>query len=179
MACEVANFLRAPLDVLIVRTLGVPGQPELAMGAIASGGGRAVNEQIVHAFGIDPATIHAVSEKESREVLRQEQAYRGDRPPLHVAGKIVIVVDDGMATGATMCAGVRALRTLQPARIVVAVPHAPPDTCASLSTEADEMVCLETPEPYVAVGRWYRNFPQLTDAEVREILGQDMLQPVP
>ncbi|MBI1732307.1 MAG: phosphoribosyltransferase [Gammaproteobacteria bacterium] len=171
VADEIARFLGAPLDILIVRKLGVPGQPELALGAIASGGARAVNDEIVEALGIDPAIVDAIADRERMEILRREQAYRGDRPPIQVAGKVVIVVDDGMATGATMRAGVRALRALQPARLVVAVPHAPTDTCASLSAETDELVCLEMPEPYVAVGRWYQDFPQLTDAEVREILG--------
>jgi putative phosphoribosyl transferase len=170
VAFEVADFLGAPLDVYVVRKLGVPGQPEFAMGAIASGGGRVVNEEIVDALGIDPATIDAVTKQESREILRREQVYRGNRPPINVTGKIVIVVDDGMATGSTMLAGVRALRQLNPARIILAVPHAPPDTCVTLSREVDELVCLAMPEPYIAVGRWYGQFPQLEDAEVTELL---------
>lgn len=170
VAYEVADFLGAPLDVFIVRKLGVPGQPEYAMGAIASGGGRVVNDEVVDALRIDPAAIEAVAQKESREILRREQAYRGNRPPIEVSGKTVIVVDDGMATGSTMLAGVRAMRQLNPARIVLAVPHAPPDTCVTLSREVDELVCLEMPEPYVAVGRWYEEFPQLEDAEVTELL---------
>ncbi len=172
VAYEVAEFLGAPLDVFIVRKLGLPGQPEYAMGAIASGGGRVVNQEVVNAFGIDPAAIDAVAEKESREILRREQVYRGQRPSINLAGKTVIVVDDGMATGATMLAGVRALRHLRPARILIAVPHAPPDTCATLSREVDELVCLEMPEPYLAVGRWYGEFPQLEDDEVADLLGR-------
>lgn len=170
VAYEIAERLGAPLDVYVVRKLGVPGQPEYAMGAIASGGGRVVNEEVVDALGIDPAAIDAIAEKESREILRREQAYRGNRTPLDVAGKTVIVVDDGMATGSTMLAGVRALRQLHPARIILAVPHAPPDTCATLSREVDELVCLEMPEPYLAVGRWYGEFPQIEDAEVTDLL---------
>ncbi len=170
VASEVAEFLGAPLDVFIVRKLGVPGQPEYAMGAIASGGGRVVNQEVVNALGIDPAAIDAVAEKEAREILRREQTYRARRPPINVSGKTVIVVDDGMATGSTMLAGVRALRQLHPAHIVLAVPHAPPDTCDTLSREVDELECLEMPEPYIAVGRWYEQFPQLEDAEVRELL---------
>jgi len=170
VAYEIADFLGAPLDVFIVRKLGVPGQPEYAMGAIASGGGRVVNEEVVDALRIDPAAIEAVANREAREILRREQAYRGNRPPINLSGKIVIVVDDGMATGSTMLAGVRALRQMSPARIVLAVPHAPPDTCEMLSREVDELVCLEMPEPYIAVGRWYEEFPQLEDAQVTELL---------
>ena len=170
VAFEIANSLGAALDVYVVRKLGLPGQPEYAMGAIASGGGCFVSEEIINALRIDPATLAAIVSKESREILRREQAYRGDRPPVNVSGKIVIVVDDGMATGSTMLAGVRALRQLKPARIVVAVPHAPPDTCEILWKEVDELVCLEMPEPYTAVGRWYEQFPQLEDAEVTELL---------
>lgn len=176
VAFEVADFLGAPLDVFIVRKLGVPGQPELAMGAIASGGGLVVNEDVVDALRIEPAAIDTVAKREAREILRREAAYRGDRPPINVMGKVVIVVDDGIATGATMRAGVRALRKLRPASIVIAVPHAPPDTCESLQDEADEIVCLEMPDPYIAVGRWYGNFPQITDAEVREFLDQGTAQ---
>ena len=170
VAYEVAEFLGAPLDVYVVRKLGVPGHPEYAMGAIASGGGRVLNVEVLDALGIDPAAVAAIESKESLEILRREQAYRGIRPPLAVSGKTVIVVDDGMATGSTMLAGVRALKHLRPARIIVAVPHAPPDTCAALSQEVDELVCLEMPEPYIAVGRWYGEFPQLEDAEVTDLL---------
>jgi predicted phosphoribosyltransferase len=170
VAHEIAASLGAALDVLVVRKLGVPGQPELAMGAIASGGGRVINDAIVEAFGIGASAIDAAAAREAAEIRRRELAYRGERPPLAVAGRTVIVVDDGIATGATMRAGVHALRSLGPARIVVAVPHGPEDTIAELRTEADEVVCLETPEPYFAVGHWYREFPQLTDAEVQQIL---------
>jgi predicted phosphoribosyltransferase len=172
VAEEVARFLGAPLDVFIVRKLGVPGQPELAMGAIASGGVRAINDEIVQALHISPAALDSAADREYREVARRERTYRGDRPPLNVAGRTVIVIDDGIATGATMRAGVRALRKLEPARLIIAVPHAPVDTCESLAPEVDEIVCLEMPEPYIAVGRWYQDFPQLTDQQVRNILDQ-------
>lgn len=170
VAQEIARELGAPLDILVVRKLGVPAQPELAMGAIASGGGRVMNEEIVQALRIDAAAIDIVAQRELRELRRRELAYRGDRPPVPVTGKVVVIVDDGMATGATLRAAVGALRHLDPARIIVAVPHGPPDTCALLAQEADEVICLSQPEPYLAVGRWYREFPQLTDAEVQEIL---------
>lgn len=169
---EIATALGAPLDVLIVRKLGAPGQPEVAMGAIASGGGRVINEEVVRALRIDAQAIEAVTAMETRELARRELAYRGNRPPSVLAGKVVIVVDDGMATGATMLAGVRALRRLQPARIIVAVPHAPPDTCAMVERTADELVCVEMPQPYCAVGRWYRDFRQLSDDEVRGYLAR-------
>lgn len=167
---EVAHALGVPLDILIVRKVGVPGHRELAMGAIASGGVRVRNEEVIGQLRIRPEQFDAVAREEEVELERREREYRGGRPRPELAGKTVIVIDDGMATGSTMHAGVRALRKLAPARIVVAVPHAPPDTCESLDEEADDVVCLSMPEPYIAVGRWYREFDQLDDAEVREIL---------
>jgi predicted phosphoribosyltransferase len=172
VAWEIARALHAPLDILIVRKVGVPGHRELAMGAIASGGVRVYNEEVIRQLRIRPEQFEAVARQEEQELERRERAYRGGRPRPELAGRIVIIVDDGMATGSTMHAGVRALRGLNPARIVVAVPHAPPDTCHALGQEADEIVCLSTPEPYIAVGRWYRDFGQLGDGEVRELLEQ-------
>jgi putative phosphoribosyl transferase len=166
VAAEVAHTLGAPLDVLVVRKLGTPGQPELAMGAIAGGGVRVLNESLVRALGLRSEDIDAVAEAEAREIERRERAYRGDRPALEPAGATVILVDDGMATGATMRAAVAAIRQRGAARVVVAVPHAPREVCRSLRREADEVVCVHTPEPYMAVGQWYVHFPQLTDREV-------------
>lgn len=172
VASEIARALGAPLDVFAVRKLGVPGHEELAMGAIATGGVVVRNDEVIEGLGISEELIDAVVARERRELQRREQAYRGERAPLEVAGRSVIVVDDGLATGSTMRAAVRALRARGPARIVVAVPVAPPDTCESLRSEADEVVCPFTPEPFQAVGLWYDAFPQLEDEEVREILEQ-------
>jgi putative phosphoribosyl transferase len=172
VAAVVARALDAPLDVMIVRKLGAPWQPELAMGAIASGNVRLLNEQVVRLLGVDHETIDEVAEAESRELVRRERAYRGDRPPFDAAGKQVILVDDGMATGATMRAAVAAVRQMAPASVIVAVPTAAADTCELLRAEADRVVCLDTPEPFMAVGCWYRNFDQTSDAEVRELLAQ-------
>ena len=167
---EVARAIGAPLDLMLVRKLGVPGQEELAMGAIASGGVQVLNADLVASLGIDPQVIAASAAREQRELARRELAYRGARPPPTIAGCCVILVDDGLATGATMRAAVAALRQRQPAHIVVAVPVAPPDTVARLRAEADEVICLETPTAFFAIGPWYREFPQLTDDEVRELL---------
>jgi putative phosphoribosyl transferase len=170
VAHEVAGALGAPLDVLVVRKLGVPGHEELAMGAVASGGIRAVNWDIVAGLGLTNDTVEEAAARESAEVERREHRFRGSRPPLDVAGKTVIVVDDGVATGASARAAVEALRTMDPARVVLALPTAPADTLASLAREVDDVVCLSTPEPYVAVGMWYRHFPQVADDEVRRLL---------
>lgn len=172
VACEVAEALQAPLDLMLVRKLGTPGQQELAMGAIATGGARVMNPDIVSALAIDQQTIDAVAEREQRELERRQQAYRGDRPLPRIDGRCVILVDDGVATGATMRAAVAALRQQQPAHVVVAVPIAPAETVAKMAQEADEVVCLETPEPFIAIGRWYADFPQLSDAEVRQQLAR-------
>jgi predicted phosphoribosyltransferase len=169
---EVARALHAPLDVFIVRKLGVPGHEELAMGAVATGGVRVLNEQVVRGLGIPDSVIDAVASWELEELRRRERLYRGERPPPDVRGKTVILVDDGLATGSTMLAAVRALRQQQPARIVVAVPIAAPDTCELLRAEVDDVVCAVTPEPFYAVGLWYRDFSQTTDEEVRELLAQ-------
>ena len=170
VAYEVARALNAPLDVFIVRKLGVPGYEEVAMGAVATGGVRVLNDNIVSGLGIPDYVIDAVAARELEELKRRERVYRGGRPPPDVRGRTVILVDDGLATGATMLAAIKALRQLQPARIVVAVPTAAPDTCEALRAEVDEVICAITPEPFHAVGRWYEDFSQTTDEEVRELL---------
>lgn len=167
---EIARRLGAPLDVLIVRKLGAPGQPELAVGAIASGGVRVLNEDVVNALGLSARALAAVETREQAELSRREWLYRGNRPPVEVRERIVILVDDGLATGATMRAAVLALRARNPARIIVAVPTAAADSCAAVGAEADELVCLMRPEPYVAVGAWYEEFHQIGDDEVAEML---------
>ena len=169
---EVARTLQAPLDVFLVRKLGIPGHPELAMGAIASGGVRVLNRDVIEPLRIPEHVIAETERRELREIERREAAYRGQRPRPAVAGQYVILVDDGVATGATMRAGIAALRQAKPSRIVVAVPVAPPDTVELLQREADEVVCLAMPEPFRAIGCWYVEFPQLTDDEVRARLGQ-------
>jgi len=172
VAYEVANALGAPLDVFLVRKLGVPGHEELAMGAVATGGVRVLNERVVGGLGIPDDVIDAVVAREEQELRRRERLYRGDRLPPDVRGRTVILVDDGLATGATMLAAVRALRQQQPARIVVAVPAGSPDTCAQLRSESDDVVCAITPEPFSAVGRWYEDFAQTSDDEVRALLAR-------
>src|SRR4051794_35756455 len=169
---EVARALRAPLDVFLVRKLGVPGQEELAMGAIASGGVRVLNEEVVRTLGIPDEVVDAVAAQEQRELERRDRLYRGKRPAPQVEGRTVILVDDGLATGSTMRAAVAALRRQRPARIVVAVPVGAPQTCEDFQYEADEAVCARTPEPFHAVGAWYEDFSQTTDEEVRDLLGR-------
>lgn len=172
VAYEVARALGAPLDVFLVRKLGVPGHEELAMGAIASGGVRVLNEDVLEGLRIPPRVIEDVTDIEAAELERRERAYRGGRPPLDVRGRVVIVVDDGLATGSTMRAAVAALRRLEPARIVVAVPTGASETCAMLRDEADEVVCLTTPDPFHAVGLWYDDFRPTTDDQVRALLAE-------
>jgi predicted phosphoribosyltransferase len=176
---EVARALHASLDVFLVRKLGVPGHEELGMGAVASGGVIVLNEQVVRALGIPSRAIESVAEREQRELERREHVYRGDRPPPNVRGRTVILVDDGLATGGTMLAAVRALRQEQPARIVVAVPIAARETCDLLRQEADKVVCAATPEPFHAVGVWYQDFTQTSDNEVRELLARTAEAAVP
>ena len=171
VAYEVAQALGAPLDIFIVRKLGIPGYEELAMGAVATGGVRVLNEQIVGGLRIPEYIIDGVAAQEQQELARRERLYRGGRPPPEVRGKTIILVDDGLATGATMLAAVKALRQQQPARIVVAVPTAAAETCEELRKEVDEVICAMTPQPFEAVGRWYEDFTQTTDEEVRELLG--------
>jgi erythromycin esterase-like protein/predicted phosphoribosyltransferase len=172
VAYEVARALGAPLDVFVVRKLGVPGYEELAMGAVATGGVRVLNEQLVERLGIPEQMIDAVAARERQELARRERLYRGGRPPPDVRGRTVILVDDGLATGATMHAAIQALRQQNPARIVVAVPTASPETCEEMKAKADDVICGITPEPFHAVGRWYRDFSQTTDEEVRLLLAQ-------
>ena len=170
VAFEVARRLAAPLDVLIVRKLGVPFQPELAMGALASGGIRVLNRQVIEELGLDDADIQRATAVAHVEVDRREQAYRGGRPPLAIQGRTVILVDDGLATGATMRAAVQAVRLQGAARVVVAVPVAAPETARAFEQEADDFVCLAEPYPFYAIGVCYRDFAQVDDHEVREIL---------
>jgi len=167
---EIARILNLPLDVFIVRKLGVPGQEELAMGAIASGGVRALNQAVIEQLNIPDSVIDAVANREAGELERRERLYRGDNPPIDVSGRIVILVDDGLATGSTMKAAVAALRRQHPAKIIVAVPTAPSEACDELKPNADEVVCAVTPEPFFSVGLWYEHFDQTTDAEVTELL---------
>lgn len=170
VAFEVARRLRAPLDVFVVRKLGLPGHEELAMGALASGGTLVINDQVVDVYGIPGDVIESVAQDEAAELARREAAYRGDRPVIDVAGRTVILVDDGLATGATMRAAVEALRKRGPERIVAAVPVGSAFTCAELASVVDDVVCVITPEPFYGVGAWYSDFGQTTDEEVRRIL---------
>lgn len=172
VAFEVAKALNAPLDVFLVRKLGVPGQSELAMGAIASGGVRVINQDIVRSLSLSDAVIDKVAVNEQQELKRREGLYRDDRPVPVLRGRTVIIVDDGLATGATMRAAKEAIGQQQPARIVVAVPISSPETCKDLSAEVDEIICVKTPQPFNSVGLWYEDFPQTTDAEVRDLLKQ-------
>jgi predicted phosphoribosyltransferase len=176
VAFEVARALNAPLDVFLVRKLGVPGHEELAMGAIASGGVRVLNEEVVRGLGVSDEVLDRVAAQEQQELERRERDYRGTRrgvaAPADVRDRTVILVDDGLATGSTMRAAVSAVRQLHPARIVVAVPVGSADTCEEFQRIADEVVCARTPEPFYAVGLWYRDFSQTSDEEVRDLLAQ-------
>jgi predicted phosphoribosyltransferase len=167
---EVARALGAPLDVFVVRKLGLPGHPELAMGAIASGGVRVLNEDVLGSIAVPQAAIDAVTRTEQVELERRERAYRDGRPPVPIEGRVVLLVDDGLATGSTMRAAVLAVRRLRPARVVVAVPVGARQTCDELRSLADDVVCASTPEPFRAVGLWYADFSQTTDDEVRQLL---------
>jgi len=171
---EIASELRAPLDVFVVRKLGVPGHEELAMGAIASGGVRVLNDDVVRALNVPGRTVDRVTEVEDRERLRREQLYRGDRRFPELRHQVVILVDDGLATGSSMRAAAYALRPHQPGRVVVAVPTAAAETRDRLALEVDELICAITPEPFYAVGRWYEEFAQTTDQEVRDLLARSL-----
>lgn len=166
----VARKLGLALDILTVRKLGLPGQEEFAMGAIGSGGVRVLQPDVVRAFGISEATLEAVCRREQLELMRRDRAFRGARAPLELAGRTIILVDDGLATGSTMRAAIAVVRASAPARIVVAVPVGAPDTCAALAPEVDHLVCLLRPPGFGAVGQWYREFGQTTDAEVQGLL---------
>lgn len=169
---EVARALGAPLDVFLVRKLGVPGQEELAMGAIASGGGRALNRYVLDSLGIPDRVVESVTAMEREELARRERVFRGSRPPPGIGGRTVILVDDGLATGSTMRAAIEAVRARGPTRLVVAVPVAAGETCAELADAVDDMICLATPEPFQAVGLWYEDFTQTGDDEVRALLAR-------
>ena len=170
VAFHVAQALDAPLDVFIVRKLGVPGHEELAMGAIASGGVRVLNRDVLSYVPIPQKTIDAVAAREEQELQRRERSYRGARPPLELRGRTVVIVDDGLATGSTMRAAIAAVRKMEPQAIIVAVPVAAPQTCEEFRREVDEMVCLRTPDPFQAVGLWYDDFSQTTDEEVHDLI---------
>jgi putative phosphoribosyl transferase len=172
VAFQLAERLGAPLDVFVVRKLGAPGQEELAVGAIASGGVRVINDRVVRELGLEERDLERAAAVAEREVARREQLYRDGRPPVEVAGRTAILVDDGLATGASMRAAARAVRQRRPRRIVVAVPVAARQTCEDIAAEVDEVVCLETPTPFLAVGSWYDEFGQTTDAEVRALLAR-------
>lgn len=179
VASEVARALEAPLDVFVVRKLGVPGHEELAMGAIASGGVRVLNGSVVDSLGILDETIDAVATRELRELERRERAYRDDRPAPDMQGRTVILVDDGIATGSTMKAAIKALRQLEAARIVVATPTAALSTVREMGPDVDELVAVMTPADFAGVGQWYEDFSQTTDGEVRELLDKASQLPMP
>jgi putative phosphoribosyl transferase len=176
VAYEVAKELKAPLDVFLVRKLGVPGHEELAMGAIASGGIRVVNEELVHYLGIPDEVIDAIAAVEQQELERRAEAYRDDRPPPDIKDHVVILIDDGLATGSTMRAAAASLRLQKPRRIVVAVPVSSPETCDEFRSEVDEIVCALTPKHFQGVGLWYKDFSQTSDEEVRELLKRAVQQ---
>jgi putative phosphoribosyl transferase len=170
VAFEVARTLGAPLDIFLVRKLGVPDHEELAMGAIASGGVRVINPDVVQTLQIPPDEIDRIAEQEQRELLRREHDYRGGRAPPEVRGKAVILIDDGLATGASMRAAAAALRRMDPGKLIAAVPTGAAETCDELAGQVDEMVCVMTPQPFHAVGLWYERFDQTSDQEVRDLL---------
>lgn len=170
VAYEVARHLKAPLDVFLVRKLGLPGHEELAMGAIASGGVKVLNEDVVRAMDLPERVVEGVAAREQQELERRERAYRGDQPPPEIEGRTVILVDDGLATGASMRAAVLGIKAQSPTSVVVAVPVAAPETCQEFEDEVDAVVCAVTPQPFYGVGYWYQDFSQTTDEEVRELL---------
>jgi predicted phosphoribosyltransferase len=172
VAYEIAAALDVPLDVFLVRKLGVPGHPELAMGAIASGGARVLNDDVVRWYGIPETVIDEAAQRETIELERRRREYQREQPPVELRGHTVVIVDDGLATGSTMKAAVQAIRDQGAARIVVAVPVGAPESCDELREVADQVVCARTPEHFSAVGQWYRDFAQTTDAEVRTLLSR-------
>ena len=172
VAYEVALALNAPLDIFIVRKLGLPGHEELAMGAIATGGARVINQNIVRTFNVPQGMIDAVVKQELQELERREREYRGNRAMPEIQGKTAILIDDGLATGASMQAAILGLRAKEPARVVVAVPTAALETCEAFGGQVDEMICATTPEPFYGVSRWYEEFSQVSDEEVQTLLGK-------
>jgi len=170
VAYEVALALHAPLDIFIVRKLGLPGHEELAMGAIATGGALVINQDVVRTFNVPQGLIEAVAKKELKELERRERVFRGDRPMREIRGKTVVLIDDGLATGASMHAAILGIRSKQPARIVAAVPTAALETCEAFKQKVDEMICATTPEPFYGVSRWYEEFSQTSDEEVQSLL---------
>lgn len=172
VAFEVARALTAPLDIFVVRKLGLPGHRELAMGAIASGGVRILNEDVVQGYGIPARAIDEVAREEQNELQRREREYRGDQPPIDLRDKTLILIDDGLATGSTMRAAVEAVRAHGPSRVVVAVPVGAPETCQEFADVADDVVCARTPRAFSSVGLWYRDFSETTDEEVKKLLRQ-------
>lgn len=170
VALEVARILHAPLDVFLVRKLGLPSQPELAMGAIASGGVQVINEDLIHAAKVTASELAETLARETAELRRREELYRGDRPALRLQGRVVVLIDDGLATGASLRAAIAAVSAHHPAKLVVGVPVGAPDSCLSLATLVDELVCPLRPDPFYAVGCWYDHFGQTSDEEVRECL---------
>src|SRR5205823_3186760 len=179
VAFEIAIALDAPLDVFVVRKLGLPGHEEFGIGAIASGGVRVVDESVLRAYGVDSRTLEEITEREQRELERRERRYRDDRPFPAIQDRVVILVDDGLATGSTMRAAVAALRAEGPREIVVAVPVGAPETCSAMARLADDVVCLMTPEPFYAVGLWYENFEQTDDDEVHDLIERAAMRAVP
>jgi len=169
---EVARALGAPLDIFLVRKLGMPGDEEVALGAIAAGGVRVLDRELIEQCGIGPETLARLTEREEREIARRNRLYRGERPAPDAHGRTVILVDDGLATGATMRAAVEALRKEAPARLIVGVPVAAKETCEALRDEVDDIICARTPEPFWAVGDWYQDFEQTSDEEVQQLLQQ-------
>ncbi len=172
VAYAAAKVIDAPMDIFQVRKLGTPGHEELAMGAIASGGVKVLNDEVLRSINVSDEEIESVARKEQEELERRDQKYRGDRPMPRIEGRTVILVDDGLATGSSMRAVVKAIKTLNPAKIVVAVPVAAPEVCEQFTQIVDEVICVRTPTPFQAVGLWYENFGQTTDEEVTEILGK-------
>ncbi|MES2219452.1 MAG: phosphoribosyltransferase [Acidobacteriota bacterium] len=170
VAFEVATVLHAPLDVFLVRKLGFPGQEELAIGAIATGGARLLNAAIIRSLHLPPEQVETITDRETKELERREHEYRGDRAPLNINGQTVILVDDGIATGSSMRVAVTALRQKNPRKLIVAIPVAPSNVCRQLQHEADAVVCLSNPPDFYAVGEWYREFSQVSDATVRDLL---------
>ncbi|WP_233556215.1 phosphoribosyltransferase [Noviherbaspirillum sedimenti] len=172
VAFAVSQALRLPLDVLLVRKLGVPGHEEYAMGAIASGGWSVLHRDVLNSLGITMATVEQATRRETAELARRERLYRAGRAPLDLQGRTLILIDDGLATGASMQAALQAAKAGKPARVIVAIPVAPPDTCRSLRGQADDIVCLQSPELFQAVGQWYEHFDQTSDDEVIDLLAQ-------